>query len=360
MRRTTFLLLTSALLLFAAAGAEAATYSWQTLTMPSWMGGSMNMVTDGTTLYAVSGTSIYKYNGPANDTWTEIAGTAEGNPNPYIANRNGGRSFYWNGRIVSSSPGNDVSVFDLSTNTWTDYSSPPLSSGATYGWTQGMQFNPVTGMIQERWTETPFPTPYAPYNESWYNLTTGTWGTHTVVSGPVDGFASTSTEWGTDKIYRIVGQTGNQVVTLQIYDLNTQPSDFNGTWTNVTYDLGAGRTFYWSASNHPWVGGADNLSVDPITGKVYLSSSLSYDAGGGDYVGITLVYDPATDTWEDDFPLHHGTGDYGYYNVCEAGGYLYTYASQSGSFQAMQIIPEPATMVLLGLGSMGLLIRRKK
>lgn len=342
------------------AGAQAVTYEWQTLSKPAWMGAGINMVSDGTTLYALAGTNIYQYDGPTADTWTEIAGATGGNANPYAADRNGGRSMYWNGNIVSSSSSNDVSVFNLSSMTWTQASSIPLSSGATYGWTQGVQFNPLAGTIQSRWTEQPFPTPYDPYNEAWYDLATGTWSARTTVAGAVNGHTTTSTEWGADKIYRIVGQNGNQVVTLQIYDLSTQPGDFTGTWASKTYDLGAGRTFYWSTSSHPWTNGADNLAIDTDTGKVYLSSSLSWDAGGGDFVGVTLAYDPATDTWEDVFPLHHGTGHSGYYNVCEADGYLYANASQSGNFQAMEVIPEPATMSLLGIGGLGLLLRRKR
>ena len=150
--------------------------------------------------------------------------------------------------------------------------------------------------------------------------------------------------------------------------------------TNTGSD-GAGRTLTFYSSANTFTGSivnngrfalADNALLNFVIGASGVNNSVSGTGAetifNGDFnfdltgAGTTLgdswaVVSSTAKTFSDTFSINgfHEVGSLGFWND-SANGVVYQFSESGGT---LTVVPEPATMVLLGLGSLALLRRRK-
>lgn len=362
-------ILATAVLLFASS-AGAAPYEWQKLADIGWTGS--DIVGDSTGLYRLSGTSLWKLN-TADNTWTALATNPQSVA--HMSPGEGNRVYLWNGKIIAAQHshmghpgGNKVTVYDIATDTWTDFGLPVIggvysnpggaNDGETIGftWGQGAAVNPVTNQVYVAWTETApagnwwSSTVVYPYSSNVLDLTTGTWGA-TYDRGQSISDSGGFYYWEFNSQYAFKwNQSGNNVY-VQMYDFLSQPADITGSWFNSSF-FDIGEAFATGD-----VYSVDAMAWDEVSQKLYIV---------GWNTGIVVAYDPATDTWE---KLNSGgaTSPHGGYRsggVAISNGQLYWWTASgdgtTGGFWTMNIVPEPATMTLLGIGGLAMIIRRRR
>ena len=102
---------------------------------------------------------------------------------------------------------------------------------------------------------------------------------------------------------------------------------------------------------------AGDIRVDPsdISQVLGVYTENIYAATGDDGLafGVSRVYDPKLGTALEDMPVH-----FSMMTIGEGDGYLYAFDPALEKLHVMRVIPEPATLALLGLGAAGLLRRR--
>jgi hypothetical protein len=294
----------------------------------------------------VGGQSIYRYDGQADPNtpiWTSIT---DSNPINFGHGSPGenGRAYYANGKIISAPDNSTMTVYDMASNSWNAYVLP-LAAGDSYGWSQPSQLvNQTTGTFYRAYTTLNAGSVDHGCYVTPYDTTTGTFGTSYDGNNAAGQF-SFKQECNSTTVFSF-NQMGENVQVL-MYDTKTQAADFSGTWTaSSVFDLGAGVDFVGGDAY-----GADMMAFDAKTNKLYLV---------GEYTGITLEYDVATDSWTRlaDAPL--GSGSYRTEALEVVNGVLYFTNSSYGVFAALNLTPEPATMALLAVGAIGMVIRRRR
>lgn len=278
-----------------------------------------DLVSDGEYLYRVGGighcTNIYKYDGLSN-TWTLLT---DANPQcwSHFSPGEGNRSWYYGGKIIvagHSHPGhpggNKVTMYDIENDTWTSHELPLLGDFSDLSWGQLGALNAITGEVYISWTED-WGTGHE-YVTSALDVASGTWGpTYDRDSRIGQGHIVLE---DTSGLYVFDLIRGDRYLQLRIYNLQTQPEDFSGTWTlSSTHDMGDGLFFMDAAKSH----GSDVMAWSPQENKLYLVATEH---------GVTLEYDPDADSWRKlaQRPIGHGYRDG---HVVVVGEYLY---SQNG------------------------------
>lgn len=360
----------AAIMLALCAPAGAAVYEWQRLSDTGWS--ASDIVGDSTGLYRLIGTALYKLN-TTDNTWTTLA------TNPQSVQHSspgeGNRVYIWDGRIMAVQTshqghpgGNKVTVYDIATDTWTDFGLPVIggiysnpggpNDGETIGytWGQGMAINTVTNQLYVAWTETApagnwwSSTVVYPYSSNILDMTTGTWGI-TYDRGQSISDSGGYYYWEFNSQYAFKWNQSGTSVFVQLYDMMAQPADFTGSWFNSSF-FDIGETF---ASGDLY--SVDAMAWDEVSQRLYIV---------GWNTGIVVAYDPATDTWQkiNDGGSTSPHGGYRVGGVAVSDGVLYWWTGSgdgtTGGFWSMEVVPEPATMALLSVGGLAMIIRRRR
>ncbi len=314
----------------------------------SWssLGGDGALVANGDDLYYFRGTSASKYNWAA-DTWSALASSTNSGyivgRDPYTQAYNVDGQFYF----YHSGAQNYFEAYDPGTDSWSTVTMPTSDSDDDYtkSWSQGSVYNSYDGKYYTMWTDAVAPESGCYYSA--FDPVTETWSAISTFSyiGPGWSFWSFQhAETVGAKSYLLTSNPQSTSVTLSWYDFATSSTPSGGaSGSSATYTL------------------SSDLSTTECWGGVItiaLSGTDIYVTGIGTS-GWFLRYDTVTDTWEE-LESFTATGDGDSqcnHSMTFANGSVIV---QDGSQFLIYQIPEPATMMLLGLGGVGLLIHRKR
>lgn len=297
---------------------------------------------DGSDLFYLTGTTFRKYDA-GTDTWSDAAAP------PVSISEPGRRSVYIGGDKFAVETGTStICIYDVSDNAWTTTPAAPVVIG--WMWSQGLAYDPVNDKIIYAWSDGTTSPWVETFQTAAYDVTTGTWGSPYAYRPDGNSWANDTVFVG-NKVYTNFTNTGGAIGGIRVYDA-TQSGNFGtGTWvTTSNFDLANDNSKY-DALGYP---GPDTAAfvkmMAVLDGKIYIT--------GSDWSNVFIVYDTATDTWS--YPQEYYNPDIGGYRTHSmeiADGVLYV--QQSSQFWAY-VIPEPATIVLLGIGGIGLLARRRR
>ncbi len=332
----------AALVVPANAGLTEVSSSWNA----QGVGDAWGLVSDGTTLYAFNNTSAKVYNA-ATDTWSALASATN---TAYTQGDNNTMVYYANGQFIMKGHARSyISIYDIASNTWSE-ASLDLGVYSPYSWSQGTVYDPTSGKLWALWTSLQSGTEYCGYNS--YDTTTGTWGI-------ADGGTWLSPDNLSGKMQftnarpGVIVELDGSYYYYKLSDLGTSPymqrvafgwDDPTEATTENLAQLTGNTTSLGDSS--AW--GTRQLAVYGT--DIYVT--------GGDTSSFFGVYHCDTDTWEILDSYDNGGGGYRNHSSAVADGVLYV---QDGSqYWYYTIVPEPATMTLLGLGGIGVLARRKR
>ncbi len=334
----------SVLVVPANAGWTEVTSSWNA----QGVGDGWGLVSDGTTLYAFNNTSAKVYDA-ATDTWSALASATK--TVHAAGDSNGTQVYYDDGKFYFRTHGGNgsyISIYDIANNSW-NQPDIELGSYSPCNYSQGTVYDPTTGTLWSIWTSWQGGTEYLGYNS--YDTTTGTFGTAAGGTwGSPDNFSG-KMRFGNNRPGVIVDLDGTYYY-YKLSDQGTSPymQRVAFGWddpTEATTETLAQLTGNSTSLGDSGAWGTRQLAV--LGTDIYVT--------GADTSGFFAVYHCDTNEWEILESYNNGSGGYRTHTMAIADGVVYV---EDGSQFFAYSIPEPATMSLLGLGGLGLLIRRKR
>ncbi len=370
-----FLGVLSLLAVPAAAGWVDNTTSW---TSQGLTGGVLVTDTTNNMMYNINGNAIQSYNA-GTDTWTTLtSATSGGYTGEWCV------ASYAQGKILLKSHNhNYIQIYDIAGDSWSTSTLPSTTYG--YGHGQGAVYDPVDGKFYVFWTS--YSPSYEPVGAS-YDIATGTWSADTAYGNEGPRYL-----WGRmqsvnvgdtnyflrdDRYY--LGNDDSGTIRLGTYDMTqgipTDQSTLN--YVLKSFDMGSGEALHYNGFPHLsesfWTGDGGSYpaayyayeapafggQLMGVYGTDIYIVGVSYGSGepeGADHLEV-VVYHTDTDTWENFEDVPWSANAWRSHTVTVCDGVLYV---QDGSeFYAYNLVPEPATMSLIGLGGLGLLLRRKR
>jgi len=170
-----------------------------------------------------------------------------------------------------------------------------------------------------------------------------------------------NTEWSTQTFVATSDGTGlfRTEVGISLIELKAFDTSTDTIAPEASRNVGSYSTkpvFINSSDSSLYAG---DIRVDPanihVTLRVYPESI--YAATGDDALafGVNGVYDPVWGTRLEDMPVH-----FSMMTIGEGDRYLYAFDTGSQRLHVMYVVPEPAALSLLALGTLALLRRKRK